>query len=341
MIKKLFTFYLISSFFLGFGQNFKKEKRIYMLDITKSMWGTGGSQNIFNEVKNALYQGIQDIKDPETIITIIPFQATHTYDTLHDWTFKAGDENSLKAAKSIINSYSTNTVPRGYTDIFSALITAKENIDDSRVNYIFLLTDGEQSSIPSATKHTSKIDFSKDDLVDSLNNWCDYSKNKETHLFYVMLSEAANNKAIVEIINKACNAYAVEGTNMNIAFVKPNANMIKVNLIDNPKRIEIGLKANNWKYLKDDTVIKLSLKENSIFELEDDNVKIVNKKLLINIKIKDNLTFDELRNSSPIKSNIFLTLSSENDLKILNPDINIIVNNKKERVLTLEFSEDE
>ncbi|QXP71261.1 VWA domain-containing protein [Polaribacter sp. R2A056_3_33] len=323
------------------SQNFKKEKRIYMLDITKSMWGSGDNIDIFEEVKNALYKGIAEIKDPETVVTIIPFQATHTYEILQSWTFKAGNITKLKEIKSKIDFYNVNTVPGGYTDIYSALKKAKENIDKDRINYIFLLTDGEQSKIPSATKKTSKIDFSVVDLKKSLNNWCDFSMNRNSHLFYVMLSKEAINESIVNIINEECNAYIVQGTNMNIAFVKPKTKRLKLNLHDEPTDIEINLEANNWGYLKEDTFIDLDLDDNSIFELVNDKVKIESKKLVIKLKNKGDLSFLELQKISDIESNLLLTLSTKDDLKILNPEINIIVKNHKERILTLEFSEDE
>ena len=323
------------------SQSFKKEKRIYMLDITKSMWGSGNNEDVFENVKNALYKGIEDIKDPETLITIIPFQATHTYEILPSWTFKAGNKIKLKEVKKKIDSYSTKTVPGGYTDIYSALNKSKENIDKHRINYVFLLTDGEQSAIPSATKKTSKIDFNEEDLKKALNNWCEFSRNKDTHLFYVMLSKAAVNKSIVDIVTKECNAYIVQSTDFNFAFVKPQTNKVKVNLHDEPKSIVINLEANNWGYLKGNIKIKLNLEDNSIFEIENNSVKIENKQLVIKLNNKRGLSFEDLQKSSKIETNLSLVLSTTDDLKILNPNINIIVKNHKERILTLEFSEDE
>ncbi|WP_338733451.1 vWA domain-containing protein [Mangrovimonas cancribranchiae] len=312
-----------------------------MLDITKSMWGGDGSGNIFKEVKKALYKGIEDIRDPETVVKIIPFQATHTYSELENWTFKAGDKASFLEAKKTIDNYSIKNVPGGYTDIYSALETAKNNIDSDRVNYIFLLTDGNQSPIPSATKETSKIDFSEEDLKISLDNWCNFSSKSESHLFYVMLSKTALNKPIINIIKKQCNAYSVEGTNMNIAFIKPYSNNIKVNLHDNPKNFEIELNANNWDYIKGQIFLKINLKNNSIFEVVENDIKVENKKIVVRLKTKNNSTFEALRKNLPIESIIPLTLSTDNNLKILNPVINLVIRNKKERVLTLEFVENE
>ena len=337
-----FIFYLIIPLILVpdiiFPQNFKKEKRIYMLDITMSMWGQGGGPNIFDDVKNALYAGIKEIKDPETIITIIPFQATHTYQILPDWTFRNGDITFDKM-KTIIDSYTKETVPRGFTDIYSAIEIAKTHIDRNRINYIFLLTDGEQSTITSGVKETSRNDYNKDSLYRSLNRWCDWANNNNSYLFYVMLTDFAKDVTAVDIIDDQCRAWVVNGTNMDISFIKPDNNLIQVNLHDNPNQLEIKLDANNWDYIKDETIIKLTLQENSIFKLKENKIHIVDNKLTVNLINKQ--SFSELRNNNHIESILQIALSTDENVKILEPNINILVKNKKERVLKLDFIDNE
>ncbi|WP_165366158.1 vWA domain-containing protein [Brumimicrobium glaciale] len=306
------------------------------------MWGSDNGPDIYEEVKNALFKGIEDIKDPETIVTIIPFQATHTYEALGSWTFKAGDVDKFNEAKKVINSYTLKSVPGGYTDIYSALEKAKEKIDNSRVNYIFLLTDGKQSTVPSSPNKINKVDFSESELLSSLNNWCDYSNKKDVHLFYVMLTEVAASEQIIEIVKNECNAYAVKGTNINIAFIKPSSNEIKINLNDNPERIEIALTANDWTYIGNNLTIDLNLEENSLFELKSKSATIKNNKILIELKRKNDDSFEELIKNNPDgESKMIMKLSTIQDVKILNPKIIISVRNKKERVLTLEFTDDE
>lgn len=341
MKRKILLFAFLAFYLNVFSQDFKKEKRIYLLDITKSMFGMGDNPDIFDQVKTSLFKGIEDISSPETIVTIIPFQATHTYETLPTWTFKAGDKNSFEKAKEVINSYSIETVPSGYTDIYSALQKAKSNIDLNRINYIFLLTDGEQSKVPSGFSRTSKIEFSDNDLKKSLDSWCNFSKHQDSYLFYVMLSSAAVNQSIVKIIEKQCNAYASEGTDMNIAFIKPYSQNIKINLHDDPRDIDIKLVANNWKYIKQGSIINLKLSENSLFELVSNTAEIKQHKISVKLTIKNNISYEQLRKRSPLKSKLQLSLSTKEDMKILNSDITIDVKNKKERVLTLEFIDNE
>lgn len=340
-LKRILIFSIVLISTLSFGQDFKKEKRIYMLDITKSMWGLAGKQyDIFDEVRKALYKGIKDIKDPETIVTVIPFQATHTYENLDSWTFKAGDISEFEKMKKIIDSYTVESVPGGYTDIYSALEKAKNNLDKDRINYVFMLTDGEQSAVPSSPNKINRIDFSEKDLKESLKAWCEYSKTRDVHLFYVMLTDAAQDKELVEIVENQCNAYISQGTEINIAFIKPSSNQLKVNLQDNPEKLEIDLTANNWSYIDSGIKVNLDLENNALFELQDNKASLKNNKIIVQLKRKNNASFEDLRRINPEESKILLKISTDNDVKIINPTINIIVRNKKEKVLTLEFSDD-
>lgn len=340
IIRKLILSTLVIVPFLFFSQNFKKEKRIYLLDITKSMWGLEGKQyDVFDKVKDELYKGISDIRDPETVVTIIPFQGTYTYEILDSWTFKAGDKNTLEQAKKTINSYNIKSVPGGFTDIFSALEKAKKQIDPRRINYIFMLTDGEQSAVPSSPNRINQVAYDHSALLKSLNGWCSFAANKDVHLFYTMLTEAAVDPKIIEIIRSQCNAYMTKGTDINIAFVQPAMSRLKVNLHDNPERLEIPFGANNWSYIKSNTGIKVSLKSNSIFELANSSVPLENNKIILKLKRKNGLSFDQMRKNSPQELKLQISLSAA-DVIVLKPEIDLIVSNKKERVLNLYFSKE-
>lgn len=330
--------------FLSHGQGFKKEHRIYMLDITKSMWGLDNPKlKIFDDVKEELYKGIQEIKDPETTITVIPFQATHTYENLESWTFRVDDKKTFNEMKKSIDTYSLKTVPGGYTDIYSALEKAKTNLDPQRINYVFLLTDGEQSAVPSSPTKINRVDFDINDLKRSLNNWCTYSTGKDVHLFYAMLTDVAVDQSLINIIEEQCNAYVTKGTNFNIAFIKPRISEVRLNLHENPKVLAIPLEANDWSYIKDEVEIRGHLNDNELFELVEGSIRIdkLSKTLSFSLKTKDNISFERLRENSPIESKLRFSLITKDDVKILNPIIDVVVRNKKERILNLRFSDAE
>lgn len=324
---------------LCFSQGFKKEKRIYMLDVTKSMWGLEGKQyDVFEKVKDELYKGIEDIKDPATIVTIIPFQATYTYEILDSWTFNAGDKAAFAKVKNVIDSYNIKSVPGGYTDIYSALEKAKKQIDNNKINYIFLLTDGEQSPVPSSQNRINQVLFDHNALSRSLENWCKFSEGKDVHLFYTMLTDAAVDQKLINVIKGQCNAYVTQGTNINIAFVQPLANHLKLNLHDNPEKIEIPFAANNWLYVKKGTSINASLSPNSLFELQNSSVQLNQNKIILKLKRKGGVSFDDLRKSNRLNNELEIKLSSTSEVIILKPNIRLQVSNKKEKVLNLYFS---
>ncbi|QOW09803.1 VWA domain-containing protein [Kaistella flava (ex Peng et al. 2021)] len=313
-----------------------------MLDITKSMWGLAGKPfDVFDKVKEELYKGIGDIKDPNTIVTIIPFQATYTYDILHSWTFKAGDQAAFGNMKKVIDSYTIKSVPGGYTDIYSALEKAKKQIDPDRTNYLFLLTDGEQSAVPSSQNRNYQVAFDNNALLKSLGNWCQFSQGKDVHLFYTMLTAAAVDQKIINIIKSQCNAYVTQGTNINIAFVQPAMNRLKINLHDNPDQIEIPFDANNWAYIKKGTVINASLSDNTLFELSGNSAELKNNKIILKLKRKGGVSFANLIKNNPINNILELKLSSPTEVIILKPIIQLQVSNKKERVLNLNFSKND
>ena len=342
IFKKTFITLFIILPILFFSQSFKKEKRIYMLDITKSMWGLAGKQyDVFDKVKAELYKGIQDIKDPNTVVTVIPFQATYTYQILDSWTFKAGDQLVFGNMKKVIDSYTIKSVPGGYTDIYSALEKAKKQIDPSRVNYIFLLTDGEQSPVPSSQNKINKVEYDNNLLLKSLGNWCQFSEGKDVHLFYTMLTDAAVDQKIINIIKSQCNAYVTQGTNINIAFVQPAMSSLKINLHDNPDKIEVPFDANNWSYINKATVINASLSDNTLFELNGNSAELKNNKIILKLKRKGNIPFTDLRKNSSIDNRLELKLSSGNEVIILKPNVQLQVSNKKERVLNLNFSKND
>lgn len=320
----------------GSSQNFKKEKRIYLLDITKSMFGLEGTPDIFDEVRQALYDGIENIENPETIITIIPFQGTNTYtqEKLPNWTFTLND-GILKDVKKMIDSYTLKTVPGHNTDIYSALKKGQEAIDPDRLNYIYLLTDGAQS------KKGSTVKFNNQDLILLLNGWCNLAQKKDVNLFYVMLTEAAKNEKIIEIVKKQCNAFVVDDATGKIIYLRPTSSELRVNLLDNPQRIEIELLANDWSYIKSDIKIKAKLSSNSLFELEEEAVSIDNKKMILKIRTVNGASFKYLHENNPQETILNINLSTASKVKILEPNIKVVVKNKRERILKLEFVNDE
>jgi len=316
-----------------FSQGFKQEKRIYLLDITKSMWGLGDNPDIFDDTKEALYKGIENINNPETEITIITFQGTNTYNThnLPHWNFKKGNKGKFEEVKETIDAFCIDSVPGHNTDIYSALVKAQQEIDPNKINYIFLLTDGAQSP------RGRTIDYNQTDLNNLLRGWCNWSENKNTYLFYVMLTDNAKNENIINTVEEQCNAYVTMGTDINIAFIRPIEKQIAINLEDQPEFIEIPLTANDWNYLPANTNLKIELSTNNIFELHKKSVDIKDGKLIIELDRASGNSWNQLISNTPRESILRLHISSDNGIKVLDPTVKINVRNYREKILTLEF----
>ena len=314
----------------GYTQNFKKEKRIYVLDVTKSMFGLDGTPDIFDQVRKSLYQGIESIDNPETEITVITFQGTSN-PNLPTWTFHKGD-GTFEKLKKTLDSYTIKNVPGQNTDIYSALKRAQSEADPNRINYIYLLTDGGQSPIRGSVRYGDR------DLENLLNNWCKWATKKDAYLFYVMLTKDATNPRITSIVEQQCRAFVSEGTNINIAFVKPLHNNVVLNLEDEPEYLEIELSANNWKYIPLDSKLKIEIGGNRIFKISESEIVITDNKIQIPLDRFNDMNWVELRKITPVDNNeVTLTIISSENVKILSPSVVIKIKNKKEKVLKLEF----
>ena len=123
----------------SFSQTFKTEKRIYLLDITGSMYGKGSGENIFTEVKNNLIQTINSLDNPQTNITVITFGKG----VVDIWEAQA----TANGKSNLITNINTHNEYKGLdlqtaTNICDALSAANDKISINMLNYLFLFTDG-------------------------------------------------------------------------------------------------------------------------------------------------------------------------------------------------------
>ena len=128
--KKLFIIPFLLFSMISFSQNFKKEKRIYMLDITKSMWGTGGGENIFAELSElAPAVSVESVIDrnPEVLLAAgdsgdRPFLDWRRWDTLA--ANRLGNHFVVRAAE----------IGRATPRLVSAALQVCESLERARVS---------------------------------------------------------------------------------------------------------------------------------------------------------------------------------------------------------------
>lgn len=228
-----------------YAQDFMKEKRIYLVDVTASMIGKGGvkTPDIFNKVKDQLTTAISNIQDADTEIVVIPFTNT-THQAIYGTSTK---KDSLLAE---INKIS---IKNGDTNIVDAWLSGISELDSARVNYLFLLTDGLHN-----------CGHSKEELYNNLNNWPQIAKGKYYFAFYVMLTPNAKEQEIYQIIDKNDQMWLIESTNVNATFIKSYMN-IQSNIFEK-KTVKMPMFINNR---NSNITFNIELDENEYYKISN------------------------------------------------------------------------
>lgn len=236
---------------LGFSisinaQTAMEEKRIYIVDVTSSMEGKGSvtADNIFETVKKRLSDAINEIENPKTEIVIITFT-----DKIHHQFHGNANEKD-----KILKFISSLKVESGNTNIAKGWTTGIHHLDYSKINYMFLLTDGlHNTGVP------------KENFFSTLESWTTLVQNKYIFGFYVMLTKQAREPGIIDIVNKTNQLWLIESMDVNINFITTPMN-IKAN-IRNTTKLILPYKKSSSKIDIKNLKAKLSLDKNPYYDL--------------------------------------------------------------------------
>lgn len=225
-----------------------KEKRIYLVDVTASMAGQGSvsTPDIFNIVKASLSETINAIEDNSTEIEIITF--TNKPTDLIDATIEHKD--------SLLNAINGLSVKHGDTNIADAWARGLESIDSTKVNYLFLLTDGLHNCGPK-----------KEVLHNRLAEWGANMEGTDNYAFYVMLTPNAKELDLCSIIEKESNMWLIESMDINASLIK-TASHISKNIYNNSKA-SIQFSSNNKNVKLEELNISLELEDNPYYQIEN------------------------------------------------------------------------
>lgn len=246
-IRKILLLFCVVYFSISlFGQNDLKEKRVYLLDVTKSMEGKGSvsTPNVFDNVKGSLISAIDEIEDPQTEIVVVPF-TNRTHKPIHGYI---SNKDSLKKELSKL------TVLNGNTNIADAWSAGMSLIDSTKVNYIFLITDGLHNSGPS-----------KQELYSRLQKWDSVRKGKNYFSFYIMLTENAEEQNIRNIADSLPQMWSIRTLNIKAALIRTSMSQ-RANVFEN-KTVCVKFKSNNKKVFIKDLGVNISLQENPYYEV--------------------------------------------------------------------------
>jgi hypothetical protein len=314
--------------------SFKKERRIFLWDVTISMvgathdascpkgtkrtkpdfdyaksgWNYNQKKDIFDATRKTLIDMVMQVQKESTEIIILPFRNEIVGE------FKA---NATAAGKNQLRDQimNWNGLQSGGTYTATCLQKAVNYFTQDRINKLILLTDGE----PSDNEGSKLLNF--------LQNW---KGNKETqgsgnHLVYVMLTDEANGSigsAIEDLAKYDSNIIVVPpGTDigeMVFISVGPNASIYVRDYFDgklatNGKgSIEIPCISQDNLPIPDNSVFHFSIEENEFVEINPAApVKVVDGKFVIPITLKK--SFEDNLATLPSASDLTLVATCSKD----------------------------
>lgn len=228
----------------AFAENFMEERRIYLIDLTRSMEGYNGSENIFSEVKSQLCSTISELTDTTTEVIFIPF----TDQPSEPYIAKLNQKDE-------IIKYINNMKPqRGDTNILGAWNLGIKYLDNAKINYMFMLTDGV---------HNCGAPI--EDLYKALNDWHNIAEGKYEFAFYVLLSPKANEKEICRIVDSSQQMWLVPTLNIKTDFIVGKMNLA-VNIRNN-SRVSLHLACTNPKIFNEGFKFKVSIPDNDFYKI--------------------------------------------------------------------------
>ena len=261
-ITKSLSLVLFVLFFQNsYSQMITSEKRIYLLDVTKSMIGRGSvnTPNIFDEVKKSLEDAVDDISDSRTEIVIIPF-------TDKPASNEEVVQGTIAQKDTLRMQIESLNVKSGNTNIADAWSKGIEYLDSTKVNYMFLLTDGLHNSGPD-----------KEVLYERLRAWDTICDGKYFFSFYVMLTTNAIEQEIQQITQNTKQMWSIESLNINAALIKSSL-VQRFNIFED-KTIGVEFSSNNPKVFLEDLNVQFDIEDNPYYSISPTRRSANNSKI--------------------------------------------------------------
>ena len=297
----------------AFAQILLQEKRIYLVDVTASMVGKGvvATPDIFDKVKDELKFAVQSIRNPNTEISIIPFT-----DVPHDAL-----EGTAMQKDSLLVGIEDLSIKKGDTNIADAWSRGLQELDSTRINYIFILTDGLHNCGPS-----------KEVLYERLKEWQQMAGGKYFFAFYVMLTPNAKEMEISQIVERTNQMWLIESTDVNVAFIQSNLS-VQANIKDT-KTVKLPFVVSNPDVLLDSLNFSMQLEENPYYQIK--NIRPFFDKGYVLFDVIELKPLMEL--PIEVQSKLYITYDKEkNYLTFFTPDvINFRIINRGIREMTIK-----
>ena len=272
----------------------KTKRHIYLWDVTKSMEGKGWvdeaqtkrPDNIWEDVKNALCRYIDNVKNENDEILVLPFQEKILLKEITP-DFIRADFDGKEFIKRKIKEYKSPA--HKYTNIYDPLSQVVDKyLKNDENTIVYLLTDGIQDD-PNAAQKAWK----------AIEKW-NLKAGENNYLFYVCLTDVAKDPAIIGAINDAKknsetpdNVDVVpdgKGGDIDFLVLAPPQNL-PFNLIDNRhkqvKSLTVTFVPNNTATSYNPIKVNVKLAEENPFFSINQTVNLQNNNITFEIKFKD------------------------------------------------------
>lgn len=269
------------------------------------MRGYKGSPDIWNKTKDYLKKDL-GIHAPGTTLHVIPFQGK----AYPSFNCKAEDYN-LKQWKKIEEFIDEKSNIVTGTNICDAWDAIDVFIDLHKDNYVILLTDGHDT------------ENGMDAVAKKLKNWC--CKYPNTYAYYVLLTKAAVDEHVVDVINICDNEFVVDASEKIRPFGGFDNDIVYANTLNLKKVHNLRFSAAGEykaKAICDDPYFKVKIYED----------KIKNGIVLIQIEAKKSISDI----NTTLDSTYYFSFDVKSDeVRIVNPTVRVEITNKAERALEL------
>ena len=214
LLKYLLIIYFLFSISIKTKAQKDIERRVYYLDITASMEGYHGAENIWEDVKQGLKNAIKNIPDTTTEILVLTFtDSNHPVTLVGNNIYKANQSDILHLWTEIDK---LKTITDCHTDVYIPFQDFYgKRISKGRVNCFFLMTDGKQ------------LDKGNSILQGEIERWKSVSNygNEYVYGWYLMLTDAAqvsniNNWIGDSVTQDRDHLWAVKSADVNLNLVR-------------------------------------------------------------------------------------------------------------------------
>jgi len=295
---------------------FKKKKYIFELDITKSMCGYGGAPAIFEQVINQLCAAIENINDANSEIVISTFQDK----IVNTWSVKDASSDSKKVLIKNLKDIKCENLAITSTNTYVAWADAKRNLDASKINIVFILTDGQHNSSTN----------SKTEMLNMISNWD--NNTEEAYAILVQLTSSAIDNDVRQRVESTNNVQIIQGIEFFVLQIKEPKQIVNT---EETMEFEIDLTKDNWKKAYDNVDLTFNF-DNQYFELSKYSCKISD--LPIKIQLKPKVSIDQIKQElqKTSFSNLEIIINDNYpQIKLIDNKVSIQINNKKEKILKL------